>query len=90
MLQLQLLTGRTHQARVHCAEMGLPLMGDPLYGSRRGQAMAAQAGFNHQALHAHRIAFAHPITGAAMAIEAPPPLAWWPLTQPLDGTAPQR
>ena len=56
LLELQLHTGRTHQARVHLAWLGHPLLGDAVYG-RRSPLLP------HHFLHAHRLAFAHPATG---------------------------
>ncbi len=60
-------TGRTHQIRVHMASVGHPLVADALYGG------APAAGLQRQALHAFRLAFAHPITGAALEFLAPLP-----------------
>jgi uncharacterized protein YbcC (UPF0753/DUF2309 family) len=51
-------TGRTHQIRVHMAHIGHPLLADALYGG------AALAGMQRQALHAYRLAFTHPVSGA--------------------------
>jgi len=60
-------TGRTHQIRVHMASLGHPLLGDCVYGGPAVQGLARQA------LHAFRLAFAHPITGAPLAFESPLP-----------------
>ena len=60
-------TGRTHQIRVHLASIGHPLVADALYGG------SPAAGMERQALHAARLAFAHPMTGQAMEFHAPLP-----------------
>lgn len=73
-VECKLATGRTHQIRVHMAQIGLPLIGDPLYGRttpvRQKDApeavRVAIAGFPRQALHAKDIAFRHPATGEMM------------------------
>ena len=59
LLELQLHTGRTHQARVHLAWLGHPLLGDGVYG-RRSPLLPRHF------LHAHHLAFAHPVSGEAM------------------------
>jgi 23S rRNA pseudouridine1911/1915/1917 synthase len=60
-VEARLETGRTHQIRAHFAAIGHPITGDPTYG-----AAAARYGLRRQFLHAHRLAFRHPRTGAAM------------------------
>lgn len=78
LLQCRLITGRTHQIRVHLAASGWPIVGDPKYGEPRWQQIAdegtrtALSQFARQALHAWRLSFTHPATGQAIAIEAPP------------------
>ena len=64
LLQVDLETGRTHQIRVHMAGIGHPVAGDRTYGARIDAPRLW--------LHAWRLAFPHPKTGAAMEIEAPP------------------
>jgi 23S rRNA pseudouridine1911/1915/1917 synthase len=76
LVELDLLTGRTHQIRVHMAEAGHPLLCDALYGAgRKGKGSVAQAqeALGRQALHAWRLAFNHPRTGKRLELEAPLP-----------------
>ncbi|QBQ97496.1 RluA family pseudouridine synthase [Paraburkholderia pallida] len=67
-IHCDLETGRTHQIRVHCAAIGHPLLGDPVYGHARGKRSVAALpdGFSRQALHAWRLGLIHPVTGRAM------------------------
>lgn len=60
-------TGRTHQIRVHMASVGHPLVADAVYG---GTCLAVM---QRQALHAVRLAFAHPVTAQPLVFEVPPP-----------------
>jgi 23S rRNA pseudouridine1911/1915/1917 synthase len=80
LVECRLLTGRTHQIRVHLAHSGHPLIGDAVYGARSrrmaerlGPAGAATAAFPRQALHARLLGFHHPVTGEWMAFESPLP-----------------
>ena len=63
-------TGRTHQIRVHLLSEDHPIVGDPVYGwkSSPGDDLATRL-----LLHAHRIAFAHPTTGAALTLRGAAP-----------------
>ena len=80
LVQCTLGTGRTHQVRVHLASVHCPLVGDTLYGRRRSPpasldpALSAElVAFPRQALHAHRLAFLHPVTGSPLDFEGKPP-----------------
>jgi 23S rRNA pseudouridine1911/1915/1917 synthase len=66
LLDVRLETGRTHQIRVHLAEIGLPVVGDPVYGVRDPE-------LGRQFLHAWRLAFSHPVTGERVEVESPLP-----------------
>ena len=67
LLRVRLQTGRTHQIRVHLQAIGHPVCGDPEYGS------AGAHGLQRQFLHAARLAFEHPVTGAPMDVSSPLP-----------------
>ncbi len=67
LLHCRLETGRTHQIRVHLASIGHPLEGDPVYAGRN------KSSFRWQALHAWKLAFAHPRTGKPARFESPLP-----------------
>lgn len=75
-------TGRTHQLRVHMSHLGHPMVGDTVYGGRvisefdLTGAGSVEPLFAHQALHAWRIAFRHPILDEAMELEAQFPAAF--------------
>ena len=68
LLEVSIKTGRTHQIRVHMAFVGHPGVGDTVYGRRKGGIACPR-----QFLHAHRIAFRHPMTGEDLAFTAPLP-----------------
>jgi len=67
LLQVRLETGRTHQIRAHLLAIGHPVAGDPEYGGR------GRHGLARQFLHASRLAFAHPVTGAPVEVTSPLP-----------------
>lgn len=73
LLEVRLMTGRTHQIRVHLAHAGHPVLGDDKYGDfELNRALAAQ-GVKRLLLHARHLAFAHPTTGAPLRLKAPLP-----------------
>jgi 23S rRNA pseudouridine1911/1915/1917 synthase len=67
LLRVRLETGRTHQIRAHLLAIGHPVAGDPEYGA------AGRHGLRRQFLHAARLAFRHPVTGAAVDVSSPLP-----------------
>jgi 23S rRNA pseudouridine1911/1915/1917 synthase len=67
LLDVRLETGRTHQIRVHLEAIGHPVVGDPEYGT------AGRLGLGRQFLHAARLAFAQPFTGASIDVDSPLP-----------------
>lgn len=68
LLDVHLMTGRTHQIRVHFAWMGYPLVGDAVYGPARGCLQASR-----QFLHARELAFEHPVSDERLHFSAPLP-----------------
>ena len=94
-LECRLATGRTHQIRVHLAHRAHPIVGDPVY-LRRIPAAARSLpeparrqllDFPRQALHAARLGFRHPRSGAALRFETVPPADMQALVDSLDATA---
>lgn len=76
LLECRLETGRTHQIRVHLTHLSHPLLGDPVYGTRRKippEIRPALAHLSRQALHAHRMTLVHPVSGEEMSFEAEMP-----------------
>lgn len=90
-LRLRLETGRTHQIRVHMQHIGFPLLGDPVYGRSKGYrgpvaVRAAVAALGRQALHARRLAFAHPEDDRPVSFESPVPEDMQRVLDALDGS----
>jgi 23S rRNA pseudouridine1911/1915/1917 synthase len=78
LIELHLKTGRTHQIRVHCAAIGRPIVGDPVYGRRKAsvdspEVQALLGSVRRQMLHAWRLEIVHPHTGEPMRFESPLP-----------------
>lgn len=71
LLRLHIETGRTHQIRVHLAHIGCPVVGDAVYGRKRPVPLPAAV--PRQMLHAARLVFRHPRTGAPLDLLAPVP-----------------
>lgn len=78
LLEVQLLTGRTHQIRVHMSYSGHPLVGDDLYGGIKGN-------IDRQALHAFSMEFVHPYSNKPMKIVAPLPKDFEQLLHDIHG-----
>ncbi|MDD3165344.1 MAG: RluA family pseudouridine synthase [Oscillospiraceae bacterium] len=68
LLQLQPLTGRTHQLRLHCLHAGFPILGDPQYYTEASLADSRRRGLSTQLLCAASLTFPHPLTGQEMTL----------------------
>ena len=79
-VRLSPLTGRSHQLRVHMAELGHPILGDRIYGRRSGTmplpVKAVLDGFGRVALHARDLGFDHPVTGQRLQFTSPAPASF--------------
>lgn len=77
LVEIALITGRTHQARVHCAHIGHPIAGDEKYGDREFNREMNRLGLTRMFLHAASITFAHPASNSKLSLhsELPPALA---------------
>ncbi len=69
LVEAELRTGRTHQVRVHLASLGHPVLGDAVYGDAEREPIPPP----RLALHAHQLAFLHPVTGERLAFNVPLP-----------------
>jgi 23S rRNA pseudouridine1911/1915/1917 synthase len=86
LLTFELETGRTHQIRVHCAAMGHPLVGDPVYSS----AHRFPVNLSGQVLHARKLTLTHPVTGETICAIAPLPSDFTKLLAELHGNSKNR
>jgi 23S rRNA pseudouridine955/2504/2580 synthase len=75
LLEARLMTGRTHQIRVHLAHLGFPILGDEKYGNFELNRRLRGDGLKRMALHAWRMTFRHPLTAAPLSFTAPVPNA---------------
>src|SRR5690606_27645672 len=69
-VQAELLTGRTHQIRVHLTAAGFPIIGDDKYGPDAVREQFAQRGFKRMFLHATRLELQHPLSGEPLVLDA--------------------
>ena len=69
-LELNPVTGRTHQLRVHCAYLGFPILGDLQYGNEVSTQISGELGIPSQLLCAKHLTFSHPITGQKMVLSS--------------------
>ena len=69
-LELEPITGRTHQLRVHCAHIGCPILGDPQYGTAESLALSKRFSLPHQQLCAVELTFPHPLTGEQIRLQS--------------------
>lgn len=91
LLHVKLMTGRTHQIRVHMAHINHAVIGDPLYGNRlrvpsgvSDDAKTKLQQFRRQALHAYQLSFTHPQTQERISCNAPMPDDFLSLLHALD------
>jgi len=87
LLEAQLKTGRTHQIRVHLSHLGFPIAGDDKYGNFPRNKELARQGLKRMFLHAHSIAFGHPLTGEPLNFMAPLPKELQKFVDKLDAEA---
>lgn len=73
LLEAELLTGRTHQIRVHLTHLGFPLAGDDKYGDFAWNKELARQGLKRMFLHAHTLSLQHPVTHAPISLVSPLP-----------------
>jgi 23S rRNA pseudouridine955/2504/2580 synthase len=73
LVEVALLTGRTHQIRVHAAHAGYPIAGDPKYGDAAFNESMQRFGLTRMFLHAHSVSFVWPESGKQISISAPLP-----------------
>ena len=83
LVEVKLITGRTHQIRAHFSEAGLPLLGDTAYG---GPKTIDDVNIHRQMLHSRKLTFCHPVTGKEIEFTAPLPNDFSTVLQNLDGS----
>ncbi|MGA9852303.1 MAG: 23S rRNA pseudouridine(955/2504/2580) synthase RluC [Gammaproteobacteria bacterium] len=71
LMDVSILTGRTHQIRVHAAHLGHPVLGDDKYGDREANKRFRKLGLKRMFLHSNSLSFVHPATGEPLLVSAP-------------------
>lgn len=71
LVEVTIMTGRTHQIRVHAAHLKHPVAGDDKYGDRQVNRIFRSLGLKRMFLHAHSLGFTHPVSGEPMLVSAP-------------------
>jgi 23S rRNA pseudouridine955/2504/2580 synthase len=84
LMEIELLTGRTHQARVHAAHLEHPIAGDDKYGDWEFNRAMRRMGLKRLFLHAARLDFRHPATGVKLRLESPLPADLTTVLERLD------
>ena len=69
-LNLEPVTGRTHQLRVHCAYLGFPILGDPQYGNEASRIRSEEMGLSYQQLCSKELKLIHPMTGQPLLLQS--------------------
>lgn len=87
LMRVSLLTGRTHQVRVHAAAKGHPILGDAKYGDREANARLRQGGLRRLFLHASELGFVHPVSAERLELRSPLPADLQNVLQPLERRA---
>ena len=83
LVEIQLITGRSHQIRAHFSEAGLPLLGDTAYG---GPKEIGAVNIPRQMLHSRELSFCHPVSGKEMIFTAPLPNDFSSVLHDVDGS----
>ncbi len=90
LLEVELMTGRTHQIRVHLAHVGFPLCGDDKYGDFALNKALEAEGLKRMFLHAAQLGFVHPLSGERIALQSELPDELRVFLDHLDRTEPQK
>jgi 23S rRNA pseudouridine955/2504/2580 synthase len=87
LLECELLTGRTHQIRVHLAQAGFPILGDQKYGDFTLNKLLYKQGHRRMFLHACRLSGVHPTSASPLQVESPLPAEFAAIQEALERAA---